>query len=579
MPRTERPLEQGDSPLLRFAADLRRLREQAGNPPYRQLARRAHCSAASLSTAASGRKLPSLSMALAYVRACEGDVEQWQRRWHAVAAQLAADRTDPLGPGETGAPYAGTAVLQPADAERFFGRERLLEELAATVARRRVTVVSGPSGVGVSSLLRAGLVARLRARRPGDPVALLTPGARPLTACAGELSRLTGVPPDQARAELATDPGALRRLAERALDGLPGDSELVLVVDQAEELFTQCRDARVRARFLAALLDATRDERGRCRAVLAVWADHRARLLAHHGLARAASGAELTVRALTPEELHRAITAPAVRAGCAVEGALLAVAVAGAAGHPGLLPWLSRALLETWRRRSGNALTLAGFHAGGGVEGALAQAAETWYTTLEPALRPRARDVLLRLAAPAGGGAAGPPRRIERAELDGDGATAAVLDRLAAARLVVLDHDGVALVHGSLADVWPRLRSWLAKDREALRVHRDLTAAAHVWERAGHDPEALYRGARLAVALRRTAGSGLLLTAAERRFLDASARRAAGEHRRARRLRRLLLLLLALSGGLAAHTAMALCETPCRRSRAVPAHPSTAVYL
>ncbi|MFE7121391.1 helix-turn-helix domain-containing protein, partial [Streptomyces sp. NPDC057654] len=80
MPRRERPLDAGDTPALRFAADLRRLRRKAGNPTYRQLSERAHYSIATLSSAAAGRSLPSRTVTLAYVRACEGNVTEWERR-------------------------------------------------------------------------------------------------------------------------------------------------------------------------------------------------------------------------------------------------------------------------------------------------------------------------------------------------------------------------------------------------------------------------------------------------------------------------------------------------------------------
>ncbi|MEU5774162.1 helix-turn-helix transcriptional regulator, partial [Streptomyces venezuelae] len=73
MPRGERPLEDDGGELTAFAAELRRLREKAGSPPYRRLARDAHYSSTTLADAASGRRLPSLPVTLAYVRACGGD--------------------------------------------------------------------------------------------------------------------------------------------------------------------------------------------------------------------------------------------------------------------------------------------------------------------------------------------------------------------------------------------------------------------------------------------------------------------------------------------------------------------------
>src|SRR5439155_1196959 len=125
-------------------ADLRRLRNEAGRPTYRVLSARAHYSVATLSAAAAGHKLPSLAVTLAYVRACGGDPAEWERRWHEVAAELAADAA--AGAGEAGldderAPYAGLAAFQADDAERFFGRERLVEELLERLVRRRVVAV------------------------------------------------------------------------------------------------------------------------------------------------------------------------------------------------------------------------------------------------------------------------------------------------------------------------------------------------------------------------------------------------------------------------------------------------------
>ena len=92
MARAERPLDEGDSRLLEFAADLRRLRANAGSPTYRELSRRAHYSATTLSDAAGGRQLPSLSVTLAYVAACAGDTAVWEQRWRAVAGELATSR-------------------------------------------------------------------------------------------------------------------------------------------------------------------------------------------------------------------------------------------------------------------------------------------------------------------------------------------------------------------------------------------------------------------------------------------------------------------------------------------------------
>ncbi|MEK2494806.1 hypothetical protein WN990_35200 [Kitasatospora purpeofusca] len=605
MPRRESPLDPGDGSLLRFAGDLRALRERAGSPPYRQLALRAHCSAASLSVAAGGRRLPSLAVTLAYVQACGGDVREWRHRWQLLAAELAAEaaaRRRALDVGR--APYPGAAAFEAVDADRFFGREALLDRLVSVLAERRLVIVTGPSGAGKSSLVRAGLLTRLGwspgvaagagngngdgpgdgAERPrtgdGVPVALLTPGERPMEAYALALARL-----GQPAARATRDPSG------------PTAGDPVLVVDQGEQLRTRCRDAAERVRFLDALVALAAcaperppagpagAERAGCRVVLVIRSDQSGPLLAEHpGLAEAARHAVVPVGRPAPVELRRAITEPALRAGCTVEGALLAVLISTAAYQPGGLSLVSAALAATWRRRSGNALTLAGFQATGGFEGALARAAETLYDGLEIADRMLVRTVFLRLGAElldggpsgAGGGAAaavalgggptaggdgtagevaggdeGARTPLWRAEFDGPGVPE-ILERLVRARLVVVDRDTVELSHYALPHAWPRLREWLVEGRGASGELRGLTAAARGWAGAGRDPELLYRGARLEQLMRRVADGELAATGIERAFLAASARAATADRRRAQRQQLTVAGVAAASGALLA---------------------------
>jgi WD40 repeat protein len=127
-----------------------------------------------------------------------------------------------------------------------------------------------------------------------------------------------------------------------------------------------------------------------------------------------------------------------------------------------------------------------------------------------------------------------------------------VLDRLARARLVTLDHGTVDLAHEALITAWPRLAGWIDEEREQLLVHRRLTEAARTWDGLGRDPGALYRGTRLATAEEQLANASL--TPPERAFLTASTAARRGERRRRRGLVGALatLLVLALVAGAAA---------------------------
>ncbi|MFD7558114.1 hypothetical protein ACFV9E_26670 [Streptomyces sp. NPDC059835] len=560
MPRPERPLDLDTGPLTRFAADLRKLREAAGRPPYRALAKRAHYSSTTLSDAAGGHRFPSLAVTLAYVEACRGDRGAWEARWHAVAAELAAGAHGDE-PGDTdrqSTPYAGLSAFQPEDADRFFGRERLTGELLAKVGDHRFVAAFGPSGAGKSSLLRAGLVARERAS--DRPVILFTPGPHPVEECAIRLAAATGEAPGTLVAELLADPAALHLRIRQLLTTRAPDVDALIVVDQFEEVFTLCGDRNERDAFVTMLIEATTAATSRTRVVLGVRADFYGHCVRDPRLVEAMRDAQFAVGPMSSQELREAITRPAVLADCTVTGPLLAAVVADATGQPGALPLVSHAMAETWRRRSGNRLTLDGYLAVGGIQHALAHTAEAAYRALSPTRQDLARSLFLRLTA-LGDGTEDTKRRISRDELDPNPDTALVLESLARQRLVTLDEECVEITHEAIIRCWPRLRGWLTEDRDRLHLHRRLTEATTAWEAQDRDPHALYRGARLTAALDLAAAEDSRLTSKERRFLDESREAQAGEtaavRRRAVRLRRLVTLLTVLvviaatAGGLA----------------------------
>ncbi len=500
--------------MLKFAGDLRRLRRVAGLPSYRELGRLANYSPAALSEAVAGRRLPSLAVTKAFVRACGGDVEQWTARWRELAAQ---------GPDHGDAPYVGLAAYQVTDADRFFGREAEVGRLLALVRERPFVGVFGASGAGKSSLLRAGLAAQW-----GEHV-VITPGPDPITELAAALADHRSAV--DVRAELAADPEHLRVLLRQAAD------DLLLVVDQFEEVFTLCQEAD-RRWLVRALTHAA----GAARVVIGVRADFYGHCARHPELLDALHRSQSLVGPMSAEQLRRAVIEPAARRGASLENALVARLIADVAAQQGALPLASHVLVETWRRRRGAVLTLAGYEDAGGVEHALARTAEQVYDALPEQEKQAARQVFQRLVTP-GDGTEDTRRRVARAELDaGD----AVLDRLAAARLVTLDRDTVELTHEALLHAWPRLVDWLAEDRDSLRAHRRLTSAAEAWRTHDRDPDALYRGVHLDQA-RRLAPR---LNGAEREFVDAGLAaerdREALRRRGVRRLRRLVACLAAL---------------------------------
>ncbi|MBP2327453.1 WD40 repeat protein [Kibdelosporangium banguiense] len=512
VPRPERPLDPAAGPVAAFAAELRELRARAGGPGYRELAERAGYSAATLSNAAGGRRLPSLVVTLAFVRACDGDPGEWERRWRRVAGESSATPVAPVE-GDHVTPYLGLAPYGVDDAERFFGRRRMTARLVNLLDWRRFVAVFGVSGSGKSSLLRAGLVPALCER--GRHTVVITPGARPAT----------------------------------ALREVPADDD-VLVVDQFEELFTLCPDALEKSEFVDAL--AARVARPGSATVIGVRADFYARCIQLPRLASLLAEASVPVDPLAEDDVREVITKPAHLVGVTVERALVTKVLAEVAGQPGALPLVSHALLETWRQRRSDMLTVAGYEAAGGVASAVARTAEAVYQRFTADHADTAREVLVRLVVLGEGGMSDTRRRVTRDELDFPGVDV-VLRELAAARLVVLGQDTVEIAHEALIGAWPRLRDWLHQDRETLRLHRQLTHDSETWCAHDRDPDLLYRGVRLAA----WDGRGMArLNERERAFLAESRQRVAREARLRRR--RLRLAVTALATGLVVTTVLAL---------------------
>ena len=141
-------------------------------------------------------------------------------------------------------------------------------------------------------------------------------------------------------------------------------------------------------------------------------------------------------------------------------------------------------------------------------------------------------------------------QRVNRAELPEP--LAALVDPLVGARLLTADDHNVEVAHEALIREWPRLRHWLDDERDALRVHRHVTAASNAWARADRDPAELYGGARLQAALEWQTSTSPILNEIETQFSDASQRR----QRTTTRRRRLLTVALATLTVVALMTAL-----------------------
>jgi WD40 repeat protein len=444
--------------------------------------------------------------------------------------ELAADVRREDAPALGLPPFKGLLYFDEADSDLFFGREtltaRLIERLAAGIeAGERFLAVVGASGSGKSSVVRAGLIPALRWRSPSAswPIHVLTPTARPLEALAVSLTQeVESVTAAATLADdLTRDSRSLQLFVKRS-----DASQVLLVVDQFEELFTLCRSQAEQNAFVNNLLTAAFEPGGSTIVVIALRADFYAHCADFADLRRALAQYQEYIGPMTSDELRRAIEEPARRGHWEFESGLIDLLLYDVGDEPGALPLLSHALLETWQRRRGRTLTLSGYLSSGGVRGAIAETAEAVFQDqLDQQQRIIARQIFLRLTE-LGEGTQDTRRRATLIELVPNPqlrpSVEGVLKTLADARLITTSEGVAEVAHEALIREWPTLRDWLADDREGLRLHRHLTEAAQEWERLDRDRDLLYRGVRLAQAVEWANTHADELNDSERAFLDAS---------------------------------------------------------
>jgi WD40 repeat protein/transcriptional regulator with XRE-family HTH domain len=516
-----------------FGEELTKLRE-AAELTVRELASRSGIPPATVGGYLRARHLPSVGQLDTFrtlLAACGVSDEPAVDRWVAALARVRATSDGRIA--HVVSPYPGLASFRTEDAVAFFGRDRAIAMLVDALRRSATSrsgpllALVGPSGSGKSSLLRAGLVPAI------------TSGA------------LDGEPAECAVIHPGPDP---RAAVHDALSAAPR----VLIIDQFEELFTQCPDDVVRLQVLEAV---TALDPARTLVIAGLRADFYSAAAREPLLVSALQNAQIVLAPMTRDELLAAITGPARQVGATIEDALVDLLLnelaprAGTddAHAPGALPLLSHALLATWNHARRKELTVADYLAVGGLNGAIQQSAEGVYLSLTPADQQIAHGLFLRLATAEG--AVATRRRLAGAELEAltapdtaeAVATSTVLDRFVEGRLLTAGADSVEVSHESLLWAWPRLRDWLDEDREGLRRHRQLTEASTVWEASNRDPSAVLRGSRLEAAVEWAAELEHFasLNKSEREFLDTSTSARDAELRAQRRHTRRLQQLLA----------------------------------
>lgn len=412
-------------------------------------------------------------------------------------------------------PYQGLSAFQENDAEFFFGREAFIDDLiqedgsireglVRAMETKPLVAVVGASGSGKSSLVFAGLLPRLR--QSGDwLIESFRPEKQPFFRLAVAL--MHQLEPDLQRVDRIAKANDLADTIQKygfasvVSEILQENSgkRLLLVVDQFEELYTQC-EGEERDRFIDALLAGLHKAVG-LKVVLTLRADFCGQAYAYRPLADALQGADLKLGPMNREELEQAIARPAQLMQVEFEEGLTEWLLDDVGQEAGNLPLLEFALTELWKMQRQKTLVYHAYVRLGGVTRALANHADAVYAKLSQADQKRAQHIFVQLVRP-GEGTEDTRRVASRAEVGADNWD--LVTQLAGenARLVVTgrNEETVEIVHEALLREWQRLREWMEQDRTFRVWQEGLRFARRQWQQSGQDEAALLDGFLLSEA-------------------------------------------------------------------------------
>jgi serine/threonine protein kinase/formylglycine-generating enzyme required for sulfatase activity len=414
----------------------------------------------------------------------------------AALMELTPEARADVVPG--GNPYRGLHAFDADHRAVFFGRDSEIRGILERLATEPMVVVAGDSGVGKSSLCRAGVLPKIDAWLPGRAwtVASLVPGRHPIASLAAALAPHLGLGEAELARLLVDEPG----FAARELRGRLGPGAgLLIFIDEIEELVTLC-DAEERA-AAAAVIEWLAMPSSSLRLLATVRGDFLVRLAALPTAGDAIARSLYVVRHLDRDRIREAIVGPLHARGVAFESEeMIEELVESTARAEGGLPLLQFVLAQLWEARDPERgeISARTLEAMGGVAGALTRHADDILAGLLPQQVAAARRILIGLVTTANTRA----HRTEEELVDRDPAARGALHALVRGRLLIgrdtAEGPGYQIAHESLLHRWATLAQWLAEDAGGRAARERLELAFIEWERLGRAREALWGARQLA---------------------------------------------------------------------------------
>jgi WD40 repeat protein len=454
----------------------------------------------------------SLLTTLQVLDLTNGKRDSLDRLAHGLKA-AGLDPTDSFDWDGSRPPYPGLLAFDEPDAAIFFGRENEIREGLDTLSQQRTfggarfLLVLGASGSGKSSLLRAGLIPRLRRNRdqwiivppfrplgrPFESLAYALSGSFEKVGEQREWKKLHGLISDGAGEPLATLARELQFRTRRP------EAAVLMCVDQLEELFTLSGPDEA-GQFLGLLRGAAEISASPILIVATLRSDFLGAMQSQPAL-REASFAQLLVNPMALGRVGQIIEGPAAVANFELEPGLVQAMLRDTEAESAL-PLLAFTLRELWEHRRGDRLTVDVYRDQlGGLSGSIAKAAEGALAgagAVSSAQEPQLRNSFLSLVRinEEGHFTRRPANWADLPEL-----VHPLIERFVQARLLISRQVAAVRIqevaHEALFRTWGRLAAWLDQDRAFLLWRKRVDQALEFWTDGGKSRERLLTGVLL----------------------------------------------------------------------------------
>ena len=436
-------------------------------------------------------------------------------------------------------PYKGLNRFNAADRDRFYGRDKLIRRILEAINASGLTLVTGASGSGKSSVIRAGVIPELKQSLSSQAIKdfIFTPSQDPfesLYRCLLSEEKDYQFSESDAQVVLTKKADAIAQVIDRLKDK---DERWLWFIDQFEELFTNCGDESIRQNFIDGIVKIVKSGDGSVRIILGMRADFLEQFSFYPALGTILDKDNIhLVTEMHPDELRQAIEQPAAKHGVVFETGLVEQIIQDVQGQRGYLPLLQYSLNLLWETEcktqaaDGRAeienriLNISTYNLLEGVRGALQTRVDKLYRNLSSDQRSLTKQIFLKLVniVDTDGGSRPVSRRANQSEFEGKDFEKTLLATFVKENLLVssteyqneqgLNFQGISgkkqyatveIAHEVLLSSWDELKRWLEEEKETIILKNYLADETNRWQRIRQESNEakakteLLKGARL----------------------------------------------------------------------------------